>query len=399
MLTVDGRVKIVDFGLAKTAEVEPALAGGPSATQTAAGLIMGTVPYMSPEQARGSPADFPSDQFALGVMLYEMTTATHPFKRETGVQTLSAIIADEPPDPAELAPSLPVPVRWLIRRLLAKAPRERYAHTADLAAELRTIRGHSRKRRRQPSRLRARPRRWLIPAAGGAGRRRTTARSGAHATAGPSRIRQVHPVRYGSRLPGRAHGSPDGKLIAYQAGSRRRGSRSLRAHLVRPHEPKSRNRASIATSPGGQPTGTSTTIPPRTTEMHVSDQPGARRQAGTRHRDVAVDHFTIRQDGLFPPQRRDGVATTFWSKTLPDGKEERYARGALANRVGSGGLCVSPRTGHACCWMGSFGRDGTWDFWDIALPDGEPLAVMPGIAGRASRRRFSAGCLTTGTCW
>ena len=109
-------------------------------TQTAEGLIVGTVPYMSPEQARGEKADFPLDQFTLGVMLYEMSSATHPFRRDTAVQTLSAIIADDPPDPALPGSALPTPLRWLIRRLLAKKPRERYAHTADLATDLRNIR-------------------------------------------------------------------------------------------------------------------------------------------------------------------------------------------------------------------------------------------------------------------
>jgi len=121
MVTPDGRVKIVDFGLAK-AQDEDASLGAQTNMQTASGLIVGTVPYMSPEQARGAKADFRSDQFALGVMLYELTTATHPFQRETAVQTLSAIIADEPPDPAQVTPTLPVAVRWLIRRLLGQRP-------------------------------------------------------------------------------------------------------------------------------------------------------------------------------------------------------------------------------------------------------------------------------------
>jgi serine/threonine protein kinase/Tol biopolymer transport system component len=140
MVMPDGRVKIVDFGLAKTADAEAGLLGEFTATKTAEGLIMGTVPYMS--QARGGAADFRSDQFALGVILYELTTSTHPFKRETAVQTLSAIIADDPPDPAQIAPSLPVAVRWLIRRLLSKNPRQRFASTSDLAADLRTIRDY-----------------------------------------------------------------------------------------------------------------------------------------------------------------------------------------------------------------------------------------------------------------
>lgn len=142
MVTRDGRVKIVDFGLATAPDAEHSILGTPTTTKTAAGLVMGTVPYMSPEQARGGDADFRSDQFALGVMLYELTTAVHPFKRKTAVQTLSAIIAEEPPDPTQATPTLPVAVRWLIRRLLAKNPRERFAHTADLAADLRTMRDY-----------------------------------------------------------------------------------------------------------------------------------------------------------------------------------------------------------------------------------------------------------------
>src|SRR5262245_50643867 len=142
MVTADGRVKIVDFGLSKTVEDDAASAAQRTSTQTAAGLIMGTVPYMSPEQARGDHADFRSDQFALGVILYELTTGTHPFQRDTPVQTMSAIIGDEAPDPAHVNPALPVAVRWLIRRLLAKSPRQRFAHTADLAADLRNLRDY-----------------------------------------------------------------------------------------------------------------------------------------------------------------------------------------------------------------------------------------------------------------
>jgi serine/threonine protein kinase/Tol biopolymer transport system component len=142
MVTRDGRVKILDFGLAKVADEDVALENPSLLTQTAPGLIVGTVPYMSPEQARGGRADFRSDQFSLGVVMYEMASGTHPFRRDTAVQTLAAVIDQEPPALSDVSVALPAPLRWVIARLLAKKPAERYAHTADLAAELRTIRDH-----------------------------------------------------------------------------------------------------------------------------------------------------------------------------------------------------------------------------------------------------------------
>jgi Tol biopolymer transport system component len=140
-VTRDGRVKILDFGLAKTSGPGPPPDGGAApVTLTETGLIQGTVPYMSPEQARGATADFRSDQFSLGLMLYEMTTGTQAFRREAPVQTLSAILTDEAPSIAELNPRAPVLLRWLIERCLEKDPRQRYAATRDLAQDLRTLR-------------------------------------------------------------------------------------------------------------------------------------------------------------------------------------------------------------------------------------------------------------------
>ena len=139
MVTRDGLVKIVDFGLAKALAVENPDGGRASATQTA-GFVMGTVPYMSPEQGRGGAVDFRSDQFSFGLMLYEMATGVLAFQRDTPVQTLSAIIGEEPRPIVELNPRVPVPLRWIIERCLAKDPADRYAATADLARDLQTLR-------------------------------------------------------------------------------------------------------------------------------------------------------------------------------------------------------------------------------------------------------------------
>ncbi len=106
MTTRDGHVKIVDFGLAKAADAE-CVGSAAAATETATGLLVGTVPYMSPEQASGGSIDFHSDQFSLGLILYEMATGVHPFQRATAVQTLSAVIDVEPRAIAELNPAIP----------------------------------------------------------------------------------------------------------------------------------------------------------------------------------------------------------------------------------------------------------------------------------------------------
>ncbi|HKF42724.1 MAG TPA: protein kinase [Thermoanaerobaculia bacterium] len=144
MVTKEGLVKILDFGLVKLAHPE-AGEGQPVEAETVSqitrpGIVMGTVGYMSPEQASGHPVDFHSDQFSLGSILYELATGKQPFKRPTTAQTLAAIIQEEPEPIAAINPKVPPPVRWIVERCLAKEPRIRYASSEDLARELATVR-------------------------------------------------------------------------------------------------------------------------------------------------------------------------------------------------------------------------------------------------------------------
>ncbi len=139
MIGADGRVRILDFGLAKQAVVS----ADPDETQAAGtqpGMILGTVNYMSPEQARGAPTDYRSDQFSFGLILYEMAAGKRAFDRPESVQTMSAIIAEEAPP---IEQNIPAPLRWVIDRCLAKDPADRYESSRDLFQNLRSLRDHA----------------------------------------------------------------------------------------------------------------------------------------------------------------------------------------------------------------------------------------------------------------
>jgi serine/threonine protein kinase len=168
-----GRVKILDFGLAKQAAPVAVADETVAMHSTEPGMILGTVNYMSPEQARGKPADHRSDQFSFGIILYEMATGKKPFEKPETVQTMSAILTEDPP-PIEA--NIPVPLRWTIERCLAKDPADRYDSTRDLYQGLRSLRDHlsetTSTQRALPETVappqRRRPR-WPVPVAFAAG--------------------------------------------------------------------------------------------------------------------------------------------------------------------------------------------------------------------------------------
>ena len=138
-LTPTGGVKILDFGLARTTSQQSELTRLESPTMapaTTPGTVLGTVGYMSPEQVRGEPSDHRSDIFALGCVLYEMLTGQRAYKRDTAAETMSAILREDPPDPATLNVAVPPGVLRTLRRCLEKRPEERFESARDLAFAL-----------------------------------------------------------------------------------------------------------------------------------------------------------------------------------------------------------------------------------------------------------------------
>ena len=140
MVTTDGRIKVLDFGLAKEARaVNPADATFTSAAQTQAGVVMGTPAYMSPEQVAGRAVDPRTDIFSLGVLLYEMVSGRRPFLGDSSAELASAILRDAPRPLGELRSDLPAGVGEVIGRCLEKSPAGRFPSARELREALRAL--------------------------------------------------------------------------------------------------------------------------------------------------------------------------------------------------------------------------------------------------------------------
>jgi Tol biopolymer transport system component len=304
-LTRDGVVKILDFGLARqsvgSSSASQVVAAPTVASGTTPGAILGTVGYMSPEQVRGDTADARSDVFALGVVLCEMLSGKRAFARDSAVETLSAILKEEPAEIDALAERLPPGVVRLLQHCLEKRPEDRYQSTRDLAFDLQTLAGGASASGRA--------------IAGGGVPRRPRRRFGA-------------PAVTAAALAGIAAG-------AFLVWLLRPAPPGAAAH---PH-PTFRQ---ITKQPGGE--GSPTLAPDGETFVYV------RRDGGDR------DLFAQRVDGvtaiaLTPDCERDDFDPAF----SPDGRSIAYR-----SDCGGGGIFVMGATGEARRRVSDFGYDPDW---------------------------------------
>jgi serine/threonine protein kinase/Tol biopolymer transport system component len=135
-ITRDGRLKILDFGLAKSLSESGVLGNSTISNETEPGVVLGTAGYMSPEQVRGESVNHLSDIFSFGVVLYEMLSGRRAFKRNTNVETMNAILNEDLPELSTLQPKIPRALSRIVRRCLEKNPEERFYSARDLAFAL-----------------------------------------------------------------------------------------------------------------------------------------------------------------------------------------------------------------------------------------------------------------------
>jgi Tol biopolymer transport system component len=142
-VTRDGRIKILDFGLAKVGSPGGELTMSPTVAATEPGTVLGTVGYMSPEQVRGQPADHRSDIFSFGAILYEMLAGQRAFRADSAAETMAAIAQKDPPELSGVDIALAPSLDRIVRHCLEKSPGERFQSARDLAFDLDSVAGRS----------------------------------------------------------------------------------------------------------------------------------------------------------------------------------------------------------------------------------------------------------------
>ena len=141
LVTKDGRLKILDFGLAKLlpSHAQTETLDGITAAETNAGMVLGTAGYMSPEQVRGEPANHLSDIFSFGSILYEMLSGQRAFKKHTNAETMTAILNEEPQELAPRIATMPPALERIVRHCMEKQPKQRFQSARDIAFDLDSV--------------------------------------------------------------------------------------------------------------------------------------------------------------------------------------------------------------------------------------------------------------------
>ena len=377
MVTKDGLVKILDFGLATRTSTGSGSGEGsklPTMSGTTPGVIFGTVGYMSPEQANGVAVDFRSDQFSFGSILYEMVTGKRAFQGKTAIDTLGEILNGEPQSIASVNPQTPTPLRWIVERCLAKEPRQRYSSTEDLARDLAKLRDHLSEATSGVPPARSRPLRRLIPLLLGAA---------AVAVVAVSLLRprppatNPQPIRFSIAPPPksvfgpiwrRLSFSPDGSQLAFVAASAGEAPkiwlRPLSAGQARPIPGTENVTSSLFWSPDARDVGffaggklwrtdLSGRVPVAICD--VWDVQGIPSFAGTWGADGQILYAPLVGEAIYrvlvsggkpiaivKPDRARGETTVTWPWFLPDGKSFLYL---LRHESGAGSLMLSPPQG------------------------------------------------------
>jgi Tol biopolymer transport system component len=221
-VTRDGRVKILDFGLAKLKGIEALTdretraAGESGDAGTGAGTVLGTVGYMSPEQVRAQPVDHRSDIFSFGAVLYEMLSGRRAFRGASAVETMNAILKEDPPDLSDTNRNLPPALERIVGHCLEKNPEERFQSARDIAFDLDALSGQSALSvSRAPIAGRAR---WLKPAAAGlAAIAAVTAAFVAGRKGAEAPIPDFKPLTFRRGSVDTARFAPDGRTIVFAA--------------------------------------------------------------------------------------------------------------------------------------------------------------------------------------
>ncbi|OYW06552.1 MAG: hypothetical protein B7X11_00980, partial [Acidobacteria bacterium 37-65-4] len=223
-VTHEGRAKLLDFGLAKGGVSALANSGKtlttPPEGATGPGVVMGTVGYMSPEQVRGLPADARSDIFSFGAVLYEMLTGVRAFGRETGAESMAAILKEEPPEIAVTGSALSPALQRIVQHCLEKKPGERFQSARDIAFALQALSGSAVASGPSAAHGRGRARLWLAAVAVAAAlgvatvaSYRTGKKVGLHSVAEIS----FHQMSFRPQAIFQAAFAPDGETIVYSA--------------------------------------------------------------------------------------------------------------------------------------------------------------------------------------